>query len=233
MRIGVPRVAELAAGRWLSKVVPPMLRFYDETAVEFWRHSVASAVYAERLALVSGHPRGSAFTGGLLHDVGKLAIAKTIGAGHASTPRWLRPGETMLSIERDTLGADHSEVGAELARRWELPDAVALAIRWHHGPSSAPPPHEPLADLIHVASSLGRVLGFGADLGGLQRDVDAGALRRLGVGIDQLQQVALDALTPLESLLSSILPPGAPVPGPPSTPIRRLQTATMPPRRQT
>ena len=43
-----------------------------------------------------------------------------------------RTPEQRLKLERDKLGIDHAIVGGVLARRWNLPSRVAVAIERHH-----------------------------------------------------------------------------------------------------
>lgn len=184
--LGVRRVFELATAAAFTQVIPRRLEGYDVDSVEFWRHCVAVAVLAERLALERAlRPPELVFTAGLLHDIGKLAVSTWLGESEQGALSDHMDGASMslFEAERATLGADHAQVGVSLADAWGLPDVIVLACRWHHEPSAAPEPC-PVLDLVHVADCLAHVLGFTSDIGGLHRDLDERALTRLALDDD-------------------------------------------------
>lgn len=101
---------------------------------EFWTHSVAVAVTSRHLAERSHlHYAGDAFTAGLLHDMGKLVLF-----------RYFRPlfervwqssqnrKASFYDVEREQLPVTHADIGAYLVERWQLPDRLTDAIRYHH-----------------------------------------------------------------------------------------------------
>ncbi len=109
---------------------------------DLWAHSILNAQLSRALArLVPGLGDASPeefFTCGLLHDVGKVLLIDGLGEEYLDVVRHARRvGKALHVVERDELGYSHVEVGALLARRWELPDAVAAAIEYHHGPGGA------------------------------------------------------------------------------------------------
>ena len=97
---------------------------------DLWRHSLAVAILSRDLA--SGvhalHP-DSAYLGGLLHDVGRPALAATLLDAEqrllgTRVQRWIMPSAWLAIIS-----GKHRSVGAAIARKWGLPDPVAHAIR--------------------------------------------------------------------------------------------------------
>jgi len=104
---------------------------------ELWRHSVATAVLARRLGQDLGLcSSDEAFTGGLLHDIGRFVISLGRPGAYAEVVRRAASAEEALSLEeeeRAVLGFDHAAVGAAFARRWNFPDALVRIIRAHHG----------------------------------------------------------------------------------------------------
>ncbi len=102
----------------------------------FWQHCVSTGAAAELLHKeISGSRRGgeSAFVAGLLHDVGKLVIARSAPNSFANAVAEARSnGGDLLSAERNVLGTDHTSVGSMLAEAWRIPDAIAAPISIHH-----------------------------------------------------------------------------------------------------
>jgi len=68
----------------------------------------------------------------LLHDVGRLVIASLHPGDRSHFDAVTKAPEQRLREERDRLGIDHALVGGVLARRWNLPQRIAVAIERHH-----------------------------------------------------------------------------------------------------
>ena len=103
---------------------------------QFWKHSfgtaTASALIAKRAGL---RDADTYFMAGLLHDVGKILLEMYF------------PNETEL---------DHTEVGAWMAERWQLPPDLISAIGYHH---SLLPEHlsQPIVACVHAADVCAKV----------------------------------------------------------------------------
>lgn len=100
----------------------------------FWRHSIAVAFKAAEFAAKSRKlDVPSAFTAGILHNMGRLAMyyADPAGLDQAIAEAMAR-GVALEAVEAELLGADHAEVGGLLARRWKLPQDIQEAVARHH-----------------------------------------------------------------------------------------------------
>lgn len=122
----------------------------------FWRHSIAVALFAKALAHQRKLNDGNAFVAGLLHDIGRLALACCF-PGHLAAVEKDRivTGDSWLTAERRVLGFDHAEVGALLADYWCFPALLTQTIGLHHVPESC---NEPLVGVVHLADFLGHRL---------------------------------------------------------------------------
>lgn len=101
----------------------------------FWRHSLAVAFKSSEIASQGHQVDGaSAFTAGILHNMGRLAMFFADPAGlDQAVAECMATGQSIEQVERDVLGYDHSEIGAILATRWKLPASIIDAINHHHG----------------------------------------------------------------------------------------------------
>ncbi len=98
---------------------------------ELWRHLVAVAMLADTLSW--GQVVGSeAFTAGLLHDIGRLAMAAQHPTKYAGIVRAAHYGIDTELAERRVFGLTHVEWGATIARQWGFTDALTEAIAGHH-----------------------------------------------------------------------------------------------------
>ena len=100
-------------------------------------HVLATAQIAEYLVWEGSlkESPGTAFTGGLLHDLGKLVLSQLpseMARGVAS--QMDEQGLSLVEAEQVVLGTDHSEVGYRLAECWKVPEVIAESIRYHHMP---------------------------------------------------------------------------------------------------
>lgn len=190
---------------WLSRA----LRGYALGPFELWRHSYAVAVGARQLSDVSGSKAADeALVAGLLQDIGKVALSTWLEGRLGAVIEYAsRENITFDEAERRCIGFDHAEVGAHLARSWNLPEDLCSAIHFHHRPSDCESP-TPLLDCVHIADYLATTMGFGVGADGLRFAFDHHALVRLGIDANQLPGIAdkyLDACRDYETLLGELV----------------------------
>ena len=96
-------------------------------------HALATQQAAERIGRVIGWTeRDELAVASLLHDVGRLVISRLHPGKRSYFDAASRTPEQRVKEERDQLGIDHALVGGVLARRWNLPQRIAVAIERHH-----------------------------------------------------------------------------------------------------
>lgn len=98
-----------------------------------WEHCVRSAAVSEALAPFVGHRPEKAYTAGLLHDIGRLALLALYPDEYA---RLLQVAEekdlSLLECERALFDIDHCKAGAWVTERWRLPADMAIVAAEHH-----------------------------------------------------------------------------------------------------
>jgi len=73
------------------------------------------------------------FVGGLLHDVGKVILAQYFQELFASVWSAMQNDlSTFYEAEQKVLPIHHAVLGAHLVTKWQLPQGLVEAIRWHH-----------------------------------------------------------------------------------------------------
>ncbi|MET3131547.1 putative nucleotidyltransferase with HDIG domain [Oxalobacteraceae bacterium GrIS 1.11] len=123
----------------------------------FWRHSVASAVAAKALAKRLGQNAETAFTAGLLHDLGTLVLATRYPDQYEETIAYRKARDCdNAEAERAVFGFDHALVGSALASHWKFPAVIQCAVAEHHALLRQDTLSLPL--IIHVANILAHAL---------------------------------------------------------------------------
>lgn len=138
-----------------------------------WTHAAATAAMAKAIAQAGGLDAktvDTAFTCGLLHDIGKLLIA-----AHLSVPfkeivaRMKKEGCSMASAEMAVLGTTHAAVGAYLLGLWGLPADLVDAAAAHHTPGTQGGRGLDGVVITHIANGFANA---GKDLGDPRRPID-------------------------------------------------------------
>ena len=138
----------------------------DDANVEFqeafWRHSLATA-FCCRLLARTVRSRGivdsdSAFSIGLLHDIGKIVICYFLPEERELVRKQRELGSDAQDhdLEMEVLGYNHAQIGSFLATQWKLPSLLGDAIANHHTPLDSES-ETPTALLVNVGSYLSRI----------------------------------------------------------------------------
>ena len=156
-----------------------------------YHHAVGTAVIAEQLARLTAAARpGLAYTAGLLHDIGKVALDQYLSAAYPLFYRRLfeEPALDFTQAEREVFGVDHTEVGHRLAVTWLLPDSLTKVIRHHHVPERAEQ-HGNLAHIVFLANFLMSSFRAGLEVEKLDAGLLASRLAAIGLAVDQFPQI--------------------------------------------
>lgn len=134
--MGLSQVRSLVLAAGLAAALPERPHGFDRRA--HWQRSFGVATTAQALARRLRGPADSAFIAGILHNIGELVLDVCLAEAFAAARGKARDeGMPLRDAERQVLGFDHTEVGAEAARQWKLPEAIEHAIRHCHDPAIA------------------------------------------------------------------------------------------------
>jgi putative nucleotidyltransferase with HDIG domain len=129
--VGLDRVKVMATFVAVNRMVRSAVR--TKALRKVWLHSLATAVIAEEISRVSRVAQESAYTTGLLHNLGCLGLMSAYPDEYSRMLEVSNDyGFDLLGTERDLFEIDHCAAGAYLAQDWDFPDEIAAAIATHH-----------------------------------------------------------------------------------------------------
>lgn len=99
-----------------------------------WTHSLTVATAARELAQeVRYSDPGACFTAGLLHDMGKIALAKLAPDKLVATLATMRTDGVSQEVAEKQHGLmPHDRIGSQLAKLWKFPAGLVTPIEQHH-----------------------------------------------------------------------------------------------------
>jgi HD-like signal output (HDOD) protein len=134
---------------------------------DFWKHSITTAVAGRLIFRMSGAPNpGEGFIAGLVHDVGKLFLARYFSDDYAEVMRRVKSEMIpLMQVETIMFQTTHSQVAAWLLDSWNLPVWLVEAVKNHHCAEASP---SKLALTIAFADSLVRRARFDSGMPGVE-----------------------------------------------------------------
>lgn len=129
---------------------------------QIWRHDLACSLIAAELATAGFLDREIAYTAGVLHDLGRLALAviRPIDYGTLLTSFVGSPAE-ILEAEKLLFGINHCEAGRMLVRDWQLSEDFEPVACNHHQPFDEGASWG-MAELVATSCLMADSLGYAA-----------------------------------------------------------------------
>ncbi len=126
-----------------------------------WKHNLACAFVAEKVGHVSLIEEDFAYTAGLLHDIGRLALMVVQPFRYA---RFAAEADespfNVLEREQEWFDTDHCEAGRWLIENWRLPRVFAAVAALHH---SRPRDDKfDIISMVRVSCRLADAIGYTA-----------------------------------------------------------------------
>ena len=126
-------LARLAVVAFARELFLPDLQIDLYRRETLWSHSVAVGAVASMIARSSGRgDPGVAFVAGVLHDIGICASEHLDPASFEKSLAQVDELSPLHEVERELLGWDHAELGAEILQQWGMPEEISMVARHHH-----------------------------------------------------------------------------------------------------
>lgn len=160
--LGMQQVRNLVLGVSAIGSMKPKTARQQEVLRQFWLHSFGAAAAAGILSKkkgISPKDQETLFVAGLLHDIGRLFLFCNFTQTYDQVLKYAY--EKQISIEDaevKLLGVSHAEIGADMARFWQLPAVITDLIAGHEGPFAED--QDPMLFTLHYADMITKDLYF-------------------------------------------------------------------------
>ncbi|MES2674063.1 MAG: HDOD domain-containing protein [Pseudomonadota bacterium] len=170
---------------------------------KFWQDSFAVAATCKWIARFSHDDAETAFTCGMIHNIGELLINMLLPSECAEIKKIVDKGANQLDIQKKVLGFNFSDAGAELTDRWKFPDSIVKGIL-HQSNPAAEEIFPRLAGVIHLALYINIMNEQGATnaliLAGFPKEIAT----KLGINIGKLMDKIAETKA-LDSVVDELL----------------------------
>lgn len=159
--LGLTRVKAVAHGIAAMSNFPKMPGSQIFAPQDLWLHSLTIAIGMHTLSLhmpAALRPsQDHIYLAGLLHDMGYMALhhLDSEASNEVHHQLHLQPKRAVVEVELQTLGISHCQIGAQLARQWNLPEEIVSVLGQHHTPYlNSVPLDQPLPRLVNLVEKL-------------------------------------------------------------------------------
>lgn len=153
--VGTTQLHALALGRMvlsMASTMPPKWFNMDM----YWEHSIACGVIGREIAsLLRLESPERHFLAGLLHDIGKPALAAALPE-HAQALQGMLQTHISWQAEQEILGFDHARFGSMVLRKWDIPYSIVEAVACHHKPQKTQ--HPVNTQVLHIANIIAQAI---------------------------------------------------------------------------
>lgn len=202
--LGFKSIRDLVFAATMHDFVNKELTGYALAKGELWKQSIVCAMVGANISKrINYKNHDEVFASGLLHDIGKVILNIYMNDTFDLVLQKVNQDKVPFMVaEKEILGFDHAAVGAAVANKWNLPEALVEAIAYHHNPLKAPHKKE-LAAIIHMADIICMTMGIGLGADGMLYPCDEGVVKLLNLkssDIDELISETAENLVDINSL---------------------------------
>lgn len=188
--LGFQTIKSIVMAATVSEMLKKPLPGYALEQGELWKHSQTSAIAARMLAREAKFPRFEvAYTASLLHDIGKLVLNTYLSETYQDILERVESEHvTFTQAEEMVLGFNHTQVGARICEKWNLPAELIEAIAFHHEPEKATVTPK-LVAITHIADFISVSIGMGMGIDGFFYGISPEAVTLLGINEAQIDRL--------------------------------------------
>ena len=198
--LGYKTLGQILSIASFSTFMGKSLPGYGFESEDLMRHSLAVALSSKVIAEKIGSSLASeAHTAGLIHDIGKIILDKYIIEKKETFKTFLENEQrTFLNAEQKIIGFDHAEIAFEICKKWNIPNTMTQAIKYHHYPSSSQ--KDELSYILHLADYIAAKIGGGYDSDDLLYQLEEGTMNYLSIRYKDVSTIMSEVIESISQL---------------------------------
>lgn len=164
----------------------------------FWRHSIACGVFARLLGTyIEGVSTERLFVSGLLHDIGRLVIFRSMPE-HSAYSLYLsiKEGRPLCETEKEVFGFEHADVGSTLMEKWKFPEKLIKNVRFHHADAAVTVE----SSIVNVADCLAIAFGSPVSISNCVPSINSRIWSSLGLSASVIQPIVNQSERQIEEI---------------------------------
>ncbi len=182
--LGLREVKDIIMVIVTKPVLDKPITGYDLAKGDLWKQGLVVAALSKKIALAKKRKDISdiVFTGGILHNVGKVVIALYIHTAFKEIMDAVHNKNISFDdAEKEVTGYNHHEVGEKILAKWNFPNVLKSIVRYYQDPVEAPDEHKHEVCTVHIANALCMMAGIGVGNDGLYHEVNKSAMETVGL----------------------------------------------------
>ena len=163
---------------------------YDLGQGDLWKQGLAVATMSRDIALSKKRKELAdvVFTGGIIHNVGKVVIALFVQQTFKDILDLVQSQNISFhQAEKEIMGYDHQEVGEKILEKWNFPPVLRSIVRYYQEPAAAPAEHSLEVSIVHIANAICLMGGIGIGSDGLFHEIQDEAIKKVALTQEDLE----------------------------------------------
>ena len=127
---------------------------------KLWKHSLLCALAGKQInKLLKMYDNENLFSAAILHDMGKIILDQYDHGNYILALTDFSEHDLLKNMENEKkyCGLNHCEAGHLIAEHWNLPEAIAETIKYHHSPQEAMNEYRQMVTIIAIANIFAHV----------------------------------------------------------------------------
>ena len=165
---------------------------YDLAQGDLWKQGLAVGIMSRDIALTKKRKdiADTVFTGGIIHNVGKVVIALYVQQALRQILDLVEKKQVPFhEAEKEIMGYNHQEVGEKILEKWNFPPVLRSIVRYYQSPESAPEEHKLEVSIVHIANAICLMGGIGIGSDGLYHQISDPAINKVGLSQNDLENL--------------------------------------------
>jgi HD-like signal output (HDOD) protein len=159
--LGFREIRSLCLTVFVSRMFDRPGKYRGYTRENLWRHCVATAIIARKIARVSDRlPPDEAYVAGLLHHVGTILLDQHLRGQFCDLIERLDEMTPTYLVEREVFSFDQGQLGEYVLTRWNFPEQICEAVRYYRYPDIYDGPNRALVNTVALANFLASCAGW-------------------------------------------------------------------------